>query len=91
MKNSTLSSVKSRRYYFQPISEKLHRQPNDPLLSTLVNTVISTWVRSMNDNELHAEIMADTFFGGSGKHRYLGAPLVQRSPRELHIEFRPCG
>jgi cytochrome P450 len=30
-----------------------------------VNTVIEEWGRPMNDNELHAEMMADTFVGGS--------------------------
>ena len=31
----------------------------------LVNTVIEGWGRPLNDNELHAEMMADTFVGGS--------------------------
>ena len=41
------------------------RDPERPLLSVLVNTVIETWGRPLNDNELHAEMMADTFVGGS--------------------------
>ena len=45
--------------------DKLRENPNDSLLSTLVNTVIEDWVRPLSDNELHAEMMADTFVGGS--------------------------
>jgi cytochrome P450 len=53
------------QHYFQPIFEQLRRKPEDSLLSVLVNTVIEEWGRPMNDNELHAEMMADTFVGGS--------------------------
>ena len=53
------------QHYFQPIFEQLRRQPDDSLLSVLVNTVIEGWGRPLNDNELHAEMMADTFVGGS--------------------------
>lgn len=53
------------QHYFQPIFEQLRRKPEDSLLSILVNTVIEEWGRPMNDNELHAEMMADTFVGGS--------------------------
>ena len=51
--------------YFQPIFERLRREPDDTLLSDLVNRVIPEWGRPLNDNELHAEMMADTFVGGS--------------------------
>jgi cytochrome P450 len=53
------------QHYFQPIFERLRREPDDTLLSDLVNTVIPEWGRTLNDNELHAEMMADTFVGGS--------------------------
>lgn len=53
------------QHYFQPIFERLRKQPDDTLLSALVNTVIEEWGRTLNDNELHAEMMADTFVGGS--------------------------
>jgi len=53
------------QHYFQPIFEKLREYPNDTLLSDLVNTEIEAWGRTLNDNELHAEMMADTFVGGS--------------------------
>ena len=53
------------QHYFQPIFEKLRECPNDTLLSDLVNTEIEAWGRTLNDNELHAEMMADTFVGGS--------------------------
>lgn len=51
--------------YFQPIFERLRVEPNDSLLSDLVNLEIEGWGRKLNDNELHAEMMADTFVGGS--------------------------
>jgi len=51
--------------YFQPIFEKLRENPDDTLISVLVNTVIEEWGRTLTDNELHGEMMADTFVGGS--------------------------
>jgi len=53
------------QHYFQPIFERLRKNPDDSLISVLVNTVIEGWGRPLNDNELHAEMMADTFVGGS--------------------------
>lgn len=53
------------QHYFQKIFERLRREPNDSLLSVLVNTVIPEWGRPLTDNELHAEMMQDTFVGGS--------------------------
>lgn len=53
------------QHYFQPIFERLREKPDDSLISVLVNTVIEEWGRPLNDNELHAEMMADTFVGGS--------------------------
>lgn len=53
------------QHYFQPIFERLRIHPDGSLISVLVNTVIEGWGRPLNDNELHAEMMADTFVGGS--------------------------
>jgi cytochrome P450 len=53
------------QHYFQPIFEKLRKEPDGSLISVLVNTVIEGWGRPLNDEELHAEMMADTFVGGS--------------------------
>lgn len=53
------------QHHFQPIFERLRREPDGSLISVLVNTVIEEWGRPLNDNELHAEMMADTFVGGS--------------------------
>ncbi|MDX1581079.1 MAG: cytochrome P450, partial [Alphaproteobacteria bacterium] len=53
------------QHYFQPIFERLRKQPENTLLSDLVNTVIPEWGRTLTDNELHAEMMQDTFVGGS--------------------------
>lgn len=53
------------QHYFQPIFERLRKSPDDSLLSDLVNTEVPGWGRTLNDNELHAEMMQDTFVGGS--------------------------
>jgi len=53
------------QHYFQPIFERLRKEPDDSLLSDMVNRVIPEWGRPLNDNELHAEMMADTFVGGA--------------------------
>ena len=53
------------QHYFQPVFERLRKEPEDTLLSDMVNTVIPEWGRTLNDNELHSEMMADTFVGGS--------------------------
>jgi cytochrome P450 len=53
------------QHYFQPIFERLRDEPDDTLLSDLVNTEIPEWGRTLTDEELHAEMMADTFVGGS--------------------------
>ena len=53
------------QHYFQAIFERLREAPDDTLLSDLVNTVIPEWGRTLTDNELHAEMMQDTFVGGS--------------------------
>ena len=51
------------QHYFQRIYERLRAQPDDTVLSDLINTPIGD--RPLNDNELHAHMMADTFVGGS--------------------------
>lgn len=53
------------QHYFQAIFERLRVEPDDTLLSDLVNTEIPEWGRTLTDEELHAEMMADTFVGGS--------------------------
>lgn len=53
------------QHYFQPIFDRLRQKPDNTLLSDLVNREIPEWGRTLTDNELHAEMMADTFVGGS--------------------------
>ncbi len=53
------------QHYFQPIFDRLRQNPDGSLLSDLVNTVIPEWGRTLTNEELHAEMMADTFVGGS--------------------------
>ena len=53
------------QHYFHARFEALRREPDETLLSVLVNREIPEWGRPLNDNELMAEIMADLFVGGS--------------------------
>jgi cytochrome P450 len=53
------------QHYFQPIFDRLRENPEDSLISDLVNLEIEGWGRTLTDNELHSEMMADTFVGGS--------------------------
>jgi len=53
------------QHYFQPIFDRLRQHPEDSLISDLVNTEIPEWGRTLTNEELHAEMMADTFVGGS--------------------------
>lgn len=54
-----------QQHYFQPIIERLRIEPDDSLLSALVNTEIPEWGRCLSDAELHSELTGDTFVGGS--------------------------
>ena len=62
---ATVDKEIEAQHYFQPIFERLRERPDDTLLSELVNREIPEWGRTLTDNELHAEMMADTFVGGS--------------------------
>ena len=53
------------QHYFQGRYEALRKQPNNSLLSDLVNNQVKEWGRTLTDNELHSEMMADLFVGGS--------------------------
>ena len=53
------------QHYFQKIFERVRKEPDDTLISEMVNRVIPEWGRTLTDAELHAEMMADTFVGGS--------------------------
>jgi len=51
------------QHYFQPIFERLREEPNDTVLSDMVNSQAGT--APLSDRQLHAHMMADTFVGGS--------------------------
>lgn len=53
------------QHYFQAIFDRVRNEPDGSLISELVNTEIPEWGRKLTDNELHGEMMADTFVGGS--------------------------
>jgi cytochrome P450 len=51
------------QHYFQPIFERLRTNPDDTVLSDLVNSEVGG--SPLSDRQLHAHMMADTFVGGS--------------------------
>lgn len=53
------------QHYFKKRYDELRSHPNDSLLSDLVNNQVKEWGRTLTDNELHSEMMADLFVGGS--------------------------
>lgn len=53
------------QHYFKKVFDRLREQPDDTFLSDLVNTEIPEWGRTLTDGELQAEMMSDTFVGGS--------------------------
>ncbi len=53
------------QHYFQKWFERLREEPRDNLLSDLVNKEVPEWERPLTDQELHTEMMADLFVGGS--------------------------
>jgi cytochrome P450 len=53
------------RRYFEDHFEQRRRNPDDTLLSLLVNREIPEWGRPMNNVELHTEVMSDILVGGS--------------------------
>jgi cytochrome P450 len=53
------------QHFFQARFEALRAQPDGTLLSDLVNNEVPAWGRPLSDAELHAEMMADLFVGGS--------------------------
>ncbi len=81
------------QHYFQKIFERLREQPDGTLLSDLVNTEVPGWGRTLNDNELHAEMMQDTFVGGSETTTNAlsaGIMLLARNPRVWErLKFDP--
>ena len=76
------------QHYFQPIFDRLRVEPNDTLLSDLVNTAIPEWGRPLTNEELHAEMMADTFVGGSETTTNAlsgGVRLLIEHPEQWHL------
>ena len=64
MRRSVAAEAETRRYFEQHFA-RLRREPDDTLLSLLVNREIPEWGRPMTDLELHTEVMADLLVGGS--------------------------
>jgi len=69
--------------YFQPIFERLRVSPEETVLSDVVNMEIPEWGRKLNDNELHSEMFADFFVGGSETTTHAlaaGAMMLAQDP-----------
>ena len=64
MRRSVEMEIEAQHYFYKRF-EELRKEPDDSLLSVLVNREIPEWGRPLNDNELQAEMMADLFVGGS--------------------------
>jgi cytochrome P450 len=64
MRRSVEIEVETRRYFSRHFA-RLRREPDDTLLSLLVNREIPEWGRPMTDVELHTEVMSDILVGGS--------------------------
>lgn len=79
------------QHYFQPVFERLRQEPDDTLLSDLVNTVIPEWDRTLTDEELHAEMMADTFVGGSETTTNALSAAVRLLIEYPHVWDQVCG
>lgn len=52
------------QHFFQPMIEALRGNPDGTFFSDLVNMEVPGWGRTLNDNEIHAHLMGDTFVGG---------------------------
>lgn len=64
MRRSVAAEAETRQYFEQHFA-RLRLEPDDTLLSLLVNREIPEWGRPMTDLELHTEVMADLLVGGS--------------------------
>ena len=53
------------QHYFQKVFDRLRVVPEDTVLSDMVNKEIPEWKRKLTDAELHSEMFADIFVGGS--------------------------
>ncbi len=61
---STEMEIEAQQY-LQPIYERLREQPDDTLLSVIVNREVPEWGRALTNEELHSEVIVDLFVGGS--------------------------
>jgi cytochrome P450 len=53
------------QHYFQKIIDRLRLQPEESLISDIVNGVVPDWGKGLPDNQIHIEILVDMFSGGT--------------------------
>ncbi|HWF52874.1 MAG TPA: cytochrome P450 [Solirubrobacteraceae bacterium] len=51
--------------YFQPIIERVRANPEENLISDIVNGVVPEWGHGLSDNQIQIEILVDMFTGGT--------------------------
>ncbi len=61
---STEMEIEAQQY-LQPIYDRLREEPDDSLLSVIVNREVPEWGRRLTNEELHSEVIVDLFVGGS--------------------------
>jgi cytochrome P450 len=53
------------QHYFQPIIDRVREQPDESLISDIVNGVVPEWGHGLDENQIHIEILVDMFGGGT--------------------------
>lgn len=53
------------QHYFQPIIERVRTQPEENLISDIVNGVVPDWGHGLSDNQIQIELLVDMFTGGT--------------------------
>lgn len=52
------------QHYFQKVIDRLRNEPDDSLISDMVNGEVKEWGHGLSDSQLHIEILVDMFVGG---------------------------
>lgn len=52
------------QHYFQKIIDRVRAEPEDNLISDIVNGVVEEWGHGLSDGQIHIEILVDMFSGG---------------------------
>jgi cytochrome P450 len=77
------------QHYFKPLMDEMRRNPNDTVLSDLLNTVLASGEK-MSDREFFGHLMPDLFVGGSetASNAFGGAMMLLCRQPELEERIR---